>query len=470
MQHPSRFLKQLDAIAIKEITEQEVIQALEWPSLAEDSAAPKVVEEIFDDANIVIPTNPNAPRSKEDKKSEQENQNNDFHLPGFFPEEVKTSSSLPTLIKGYTYIDESQAQTPSNTAMEGNRELARAQGNSARNAALINLDIDQRNIISRRTRNSNNSAQFADYHCSFSSAIMKTKNWTKLTRDELPPAPKGWEQMLRHQFSAEFQKAAEKEYEILEEKHTWTYVAMDEVPKSCKIIPVIWIFTYKFDSDGYLVKFKARLCARGDLLESEDDPYAATLACQSFRAMMAITAAYDLEIRQYDVINAFVNAPIRGEVYCHSPKGFEKEISGRRAALKLMKALYGFKFSPLYWYDEFLSFLLDHGFYQVPGVNCMVANQYITLIFYVDDIMITFNHSESIQADEFERNLSKTFEVRQVTNTCSFLGIRIVRERPARKLWLCQDSYIESLAKTFNILNFKTPKTPIPQNVLLPYQ
>ncbi|KAI0996704.1 hypothetical protein K3495_g11479 [Podosphaera aphanis] len=185
---------------------------------------------------------------------------------------------------------------------------------------------------------------------------------------------------------------------------------------------------------------------------------------------MAITAAHDLEIRQYDVANAFVNAPIRGEVYCYSPRCFEKGKDGKRVELKLQKALYGFKFSTLYWYDEVASFLLDHGFYQIPEVNCMVTNQHITLIFYVDDIMIIFDQSESIHADQLDQSLSKAFEVRQVTNTCSFLGIRIVRHRNVRKLWLCQDSYIESLASTYNIINLEAPKTPLTQNLLLPFQ
>ncbi|KAI0994979.1 hypothetical protein K3495_g13202 [Podosphaera aphanis] len=241
---------------------------------------------------------------------------------------------------------------------------------------------------------------------------MNTKKWTKI-REELPPAPKGWDQMLRHQFSVEFQKAAEKELQILEEKKTWTCTREDEVPESCKI---------------------AGLCARGDLLGSEEDPYAATLASQTFRAMMAITAAHDLEIRQYDVVNAIVNAPIRGEVYYHAPKGYDSKFQGKPMVLKLLKALYGFKFSPLYWYDEFLAFLLNHGFHQVPGVDCMATNQYVNLIFFVDDIMITFNESDTSQADNFDHDLATVFEVRRITKTCSFLGIRIVRDRPARKL------------------------------------
>jgi hypothetical protein len=34
--------------------------------------------------------------------------------------------------------------------------------------------------------------------------------------------------------------------------------------------------------------------------------YAATLAARSFRTFMAIAARFDLELKQYDVVNAFV--------------------------------------------------------------------------------------------------------------------------------------------------------------------
>ncbi|RKF59861.1 hypothetical protein OnM2_056016 [Erysiphe neolycopersici] len=314
-----------DLAAEEEITEQEAVQALEWPSIIENNSL-EIEEDSVDELDTVIPMQPQIFISDDNTNSlPQKIDDKNFRLPGIFPDELQLHASPQRTAKGYTYIDDLKSRAPSPHAMDGTRELAKARGNQARNAALINPEIDSQNILSKRTRNSNKTSQFVQYHSSFSSAIMKTKPWTKLTREELPPEPKGWDQMLRHQFSTEFQKAAEKEYNSLESKETWEYKEKEKVPYTCKIIPVIWIFTYKFDSNGYLRKFKARICARGDLLEYEDDPYAATLASQSFRAMMAITAAHDLEIRQYDIVNAFVNAPIRGEVYCYSPKGFVKK-------------------------------------------------------------------------------------------------------------------------------------------------
>ena len=32
-----------------------------------------------------------------------------------------------------------------------------------------------------------------------------------------------------------------------------------------KMVPTTWVFTYKIDTDGYLIKFKAWLYVRGDL-------------------------------------------------------------------------------------------------------------------------------------------------------------------------------------------------------------
>jgi hypothetical protein len=42
-------------------------------------------------------------------------------------------------------------------------------------------------------------------------------------------------------------------------------------------LPLTWVFTHKFDKQGFLQKFKARICVRGDLQPlSEKETYAAT--------------------------------------------------------------------------------------------------------------------------------------------------------------------------------------------------
>jgi len=63
-------------------------------------------------------------------------------------------------------------------------------------------------------------------------------------------------------------------------------------PTGTKVIPLTWVFTYKFDADGYLVTEKARICVCGDLqpFMSDEDSYAATLKLKTGRFCFAIMA------------------------------------------------------------------------------------------------------------------------------------------------------------------------------------
>jgi hypothetical protein len=92
--------------------------------------------------------------------------------------------------------------------------------------------------------------------------------------------------MLRHPHTVQFLAAAEKECQDLARKDTFECIPTFKL--DLKLLPLTWVFKYKIDSDGYLVKHKARLCATGDLQTTEEDTYAATLASQSFRAYIAV--------------------------------------------------------------------------------------------------------------------------------------------------------------------------------------
>jgi hypothetical protein len=50
-----------------------------------------------------------------------------------------------------------------------------------------------------------------------------------------------------------------------------------------------------------------------------------------------------------------------------------------------------------------------------------------------------------------------------------FLGIQVIRDRVQRKIWLCQDSYINKIANTFHLTDRKAPLTPMATDELLPY-
>ena len=66
-----------------------------------------------------------------------------------------------------------------------------------------------------------------------------------------------------------------------------------------------------------------------------EDIYATTLTAKTFRALMAITAAFNLETRQLDAVNAFINSALDETVYVEFPDGFKQ--TGKCLLLKKPK-------------------------------------------------------------------------------------------------------------------------------------
>jgi hypothetical protein len=154
------------------------------------------------------------------------------------------------------------------------------------------------------------------------------------------------------------------------------------------VLPLKWVFTYKFNSDGHLVKLKARICVRGDLQKlSTEEKYLATLAARTARAVLALVSAFDLDTHQFDAVNAFLNSLLDETVITEMPEGFRQ--SGY--CWKLLRALYGLRKSPRLWQREASRVLTQLGLKVVQEDLCLFAADGIIVFFYVDDIIVV-NH------------------------------------------------------------------------------
>jgi hypothetical protein len=282
---------------------------------------------------------------------------------------------------------------------------------------------------------------------------------------ELPSPPSPFHDYTNHPFREEFKEAELAHLASHAKSNTWDQVPTASISHNTQILDCMWVYTYKFDPNGYWIRCKARLVVRGDQQDHHysGETYAATLAIRSFRMIATLAAHYDLEMIQYDAVNAFVNAELDEPVYMRMPHGHT--IPGQTLLLK--RAMYGLRKSPKLWQETFSNELKSHGFEPIPDEPCCLVKEGMIIFYYVDDFVLVFPHNLQHSAMSFTSKLMERFPLTGGDELHWFLGIEIIRDRDRRCLWLSQQTYIERIA---NLAESKTPcGTPMGVDHLLPF-
>nr|GEZ55984.1 hypothetical protein [Tanacetum cinerariifolium] len=93
----------------------------------------------------------------------------------------------------------------------------------------------------------------------------------------------------------------------------------------------------------------------------ESSSYNIVARLEAVQIFVAYAAHKSFPIYQMDVKTAFLNGPLKEEVYVAQPDGFVDPDHPEKV-YRLKKALYGLKQAPRAWYDELLKFLTSKGF------------------------------------------------------------------------------------------------------------
>ena len=130
----------------------------------------------------------------------------------------------------------------------------------------------------------------------------------------------------------------------------------------------------------------------------------------------------------------------------------------------LKKSLYGLKQSPRQWYNMFDSFMTTHDFKRSNYNSCVYFKKsddgsFIYLLLYVDDMLIAAKDKEEIRKVKVQ--LNKDFEMKNLGMTKNILGMEILRDRKASKLYVSQKGYIKKVIHKFNMQNDKTVSSPL---------
>ncbi len=207
-----------------------------------------------------------------------------------------------------------------------------------------------------------------------------------------------WRRMLKHSYAAQWQKAAQIEYDAINDKSTWITVDRSEAQR-VKITLLKWIFIYKIDSDDFLLKFKARIVIREDLqmIDNAQNVYAATLASKIFRMLMIMMIVYRLKTRQLNVVNAFLNAINDEIVYCYMLDEYKQS----EKVFRVIKALYEQRKSSLLWLRTLTAKCLELELKSISDESCLFIDENdILMFFYVNDVIFAYRMNRKQTANE----------------------------------------------------------------------
>ena len=147
----------------------------------------------------------------------------------------------------------------------------------------------------------------------------------------------------------------------LKKNATWKVVSL---PNNKEAIGCRWIFSFKYNSDGTIERYKVRLVAKL-FTQTYGTEYQETFApiakLNTIRVLFSLAANLDWPLSQMDVKNTFLNGKLEEKVYMEVPLGFKDERASGKVC-KLKKAIYGLKQSRRAWFDRFTRFVKSLGY------------------------------------------------------------------------------------------------------------
>ncbi|GJZ81453.1 putative ribonuclease H-like domain-containing protein [Tanacetum coccineum] len=185
----------------------------------------------------------------------------------------------------------------------------------------------------------------------------------------------------------------------------------------------------KRDEENIVIRNKARLVAkRYGQKEGIDfeESFAPVARLEVVWLFVAYAAHKSFPVYQMDVKTAFLNEPLKEEVYVNQPDEFVDPHHPDKV-YRLKKALYGLKQAPRAWYDELSNFLVSKEFSKGsidPTLFITKKGEDILLVqIYIDDII--FGSTNPKLSKKFEKLMHNKFEMSMMGELKFFLGIQI---------------------------------------------
>jgi transposase InsO family protein len=254
--------------------------------------------------------------------------------------------------------------------------------------------------------------------------------------------------------------AMDEELSSLAKHDVWDLV---DLPAGKKAIGNKWVYKLK-RSNGTVTRYKARLTAKGFSQRhgiDYNETFAPVAKYTTIRVVLALAAKHDLELRQLDVVTAFLYGILKEEIYMKQPFG----LNGADPSLvcKLKKGLYGLKQAGREWNADIHAFLIDLGFFRSSADACvyiLAGDTFIIIVVYVDDLLLAYRKCDETKSNNIIDDFSRRYAMKDLGEASWLLGVKISRNRQLGTLTISQKQYIIDILTEFKMMQCKSTKTP----------
>jgi len=160
------------------------------------------------------------------------------------------------------------------------------------------------------------------------------------TSTSTPNEPKSYEDAKASADASKWVSAMKEEIDTLKKQSTWEVVKQ---PKDKPVVSCKWVYRMKLNEAGEIIRYKARLVARGFSQTygvDYKDMFAPVTHLETLRLMFVLAIQQNWEIRQIDVKNTYLYRDLDEEIYMEAAKGMDIP---KGKVLHLKKALYSLK-------------------------------------------------------------------------------------------------------------------------------
>ena len=249
----------------------------------------------------------------------------------------------------------------------------------------------------------------------------------------------------------EWEEARDKERKKLQKYGVYSIVP--RVPDGHKAVDTKWLYDVKRDKEGNLLRRRARKVGRGFTQEygkNYEDTHSQMARSETWRILLTLAIRYKWIVRQWDVVAAYLNAPLTHEVY----------VKDGKECWRLHKALYGLKQAGHEWYNTLRNIMTKSGLQQSigdPGV--FFKKDSIIIATHVDD-MAAFALEETAIVTT-ESAIEQHVELEKLGVPTKLLGMELTWGSGYVKL--TQQAAIGNLIKEFEITQ-TIPTKSLPLN------